>query len=135
MYCSRYLNNNNISWIVEDMSGAFYGLNHLRKLGLAANEITSINNKAFIGLDSLVHLDLSKNNIKAIQDNAFYGMHLEVLLVNTTSLLCDCALAWLPTWVETNSLELHNVYCAYPKPLQGKKFMSILSQNFLCCEF
>lgn len=50
------LKNNEISWTIEDMNGAFSGLDKLRRLILQGNRIRSITKKAFTGLDALEHL-------------------------------------------------------------------------------
>ncbi|KAB1269925.1 Leucine-rich repeats and immunoglobulin-like domains protein 3 [Camelus dromedarius] len=87
----RDLKNNEISWTIEDMNGAFSGLDKLRRLTLQGNRIRSITKKAFSGLDALEHLrpvtptpsnaldvvafrDLSDNAIMSLQGNAFSQM-------------------------------------------------------------
>lgn len=80
----RELNNNKISYMVEDITGAFVALEHLLKLGLASNQIKSVNKNAFTGLVSLTELDLVGNNITSIQENAFASMpSLAKLKMNT----------------------------------------------------
>uniref|UniRef100_A0A0A9WXN4 Leucine-rich repeats and immunoglobulin-like domains protein 3 n=1 Tax=Lygus hesperus TaxID=30085 RepID=A0A0A9WXN4_LYGHE len=128
------LNHNHISWIVEDMSGAFYGLKQLYKLGLAGNHITSLNQNAFAGLNNLKVLDLSKNSIKTIQENAFGSMPLAMLTMDTSSLLCDCALTWFPLWLSSSSVQFSQAFCAYPGKLQDKLVTSIPIEDFLCAE-
>ncbi|XP_012587726.1 PREDICTED: leucine-rich repeats and immunoglobulin-like domains protein 3 [Condylura cristata] len=68
------LKDNEISWTIEDMSGAFSGLDKLRRLILQGNRIRSVTKKAFAGLDALEHLDLSDNAIMSLQGNAFSHM-------------------------------------------------------------
>jgi Leucine-rich repeat (LRR) protein len=68
------MNNNEISWTIEDMNGAFDGLMSLNRLGLDSNRITSIAKKAFFGLDMLKALHLTDNAITSIQSNAFQIM-------------------------------------------------------------
>ena len=65
------MNNNDISWTIEDMKGAFTGLESLSRLSLDSNQIKSIARRAFNGLDSLKHLQLTNNAISAIESNAF----------------------------------------------------------------
>lgn len=65
---------NKISYMVEDINGAFDPLGQLWKLGLAHNRIKSINKNAFTGLSNVTELDLSGNNITSIQENAFVSM-------------------------------------------------------------
>lgn len=67
----REINANEISWAMEDMSGAFRGLTGLTKLGLRANAIRSIAVHAFAGLPRLRQLHLEDNDITLIQENAF----------------------------------------------------------------
>lgn len=126
------LGQNKISWLIEDTSGVFIGLRKLQKLSLASNEITSINQKAFYGLTSLSELDLTANHIKTIQENAFINLPLHILLMNTSSLICDCSLAWFQVWLVNNRILLPESYCTYPELLKGKNFTSIPVQGFLC---
>ncbi|KAL1130028.1 hypothetical protein AAG570_012971, partial [Ranatra chinensis] len=126
------LNNNDIACMVEHMSGGFYILSNLLKLGLAFNKITSVNQFAFIGLNNLIELDLNGNDIKAIEESAFSSMSLKKLHMNTTRLSCDCELAWLPMWLQTSSVELLQAYCAYPEAVNGRKLVSLSPQQFLC---
>lgn len=57
--------------MVEDFNGAFVPLTQLMKLGLAHNQIKSINKNAFKGLSQIKEIDLTGNNITSIQENAF----------------------------------------------------------------
>lgn len=70
----RELNNNEISWTIEDKSGVFEGLANLIKLKLENNKIKSISSDAFLGLADLKVLSLSMNNITSIKDNALESM-------------------------------------------------------------
>lgn len=70
----RKLNNNEISWTIEDMMGAFAGLENLRKLSLASNLIKSIAKHAFKGLHKLTELDLSNNSVTSIQNTSFIDL-------------------------------------------------------------
>uniref|UniRef100_A0A8C6YAT6 Leucine rich repeats and immunoglobulin like domains 3 n=1 Tax=Naja naja TaxID=35670 RepID=A0A8C6YAT6_NAJNA len=112
------LKNNEISWTIEDMNGAFSGLDKLRRL-LQGNRIRSITKKAFSGLDALEYLDLSNNAIMSIQGNTFLQMkNLKELYINTSSLLCDCQLKWLPEWLIDNKFQTFvNATCAHPQKL------------------
>ena len=75
-YCNfnRELNNNEISWTIEDKSGVFMGLVNLIKLKLENNKIKSIASDAFKGLSNLKVLSLNMNNITSIKDNALESM-------------------------------------------------------------
>lgn len=73
---SSQINNNKISWTIEDVRGVFSSLNNLVNFSIASNNIKSVSRNAFKGLTSLVQLDLSNNNITSIQRNAFIEMPL-----------------------------------------------------------
>ncbi|XP_045147785.1 leucine-rich repeats and immunoglobulin-like domains protein 2 isoform X2 [Echinops telfairi] len=130
------LRNNEISWAIEDASEAFAGLTSLTKLILQGNQIKSITKKAFIGLGSLEHLDLNNNAIMSIQENAFSQTHLKELILNTSSLLCDCHLRWLLRWlVDSDVQRSGNVSCAHPEWLAGQSVLRVDLQDFVCDEF
>ncbi|XP_056443603.1 leucine-rich repeats and immunoglobulin-like domains protein 3 [Gadus chalcogrammus] len=128
------LQNNEISWTIEDMNGPFSALDRLRKLFLQGNHIRSVTKKSFSGLETLEHLDLSDNAIMSIQGNAFSQMkNLEELHLNTSSLLCDCQIKWLATWVAAQAfLPLVNASCAHPQMLKGMSLFSVGQDDFVC---
>ncbi|XP_007429246.2 leucine-rich repeats and immunoglobulin-like domains protein 3, partial [Python bivittatus] len=131
------LKNNEISWTIEDMNGAFSGLDKLRWLLLQGNRIRSITKKAFSGLDALEHLDLSNNAIMSIQGNTFSQMkNLKELYINTSSLLCDCQLKWLPEWLVDNKFQTFvNATCAHPQVLKGRNVFAVSLEGFVCDDF
>uniref|UniRef100_A0A8C8CUB1 Ig-like domain-containing protein n=1 Tax=Oncorhynchus tshawytscha TaxID=74940 RepID=A0A8C8CUB1_ONCTS len=131
------LQNNEISWTIEDMNGPFSALDKLRKLFLQGNQIRSVTKKSFSGLDTLEHLDLSNNAIMSVQGNAFVQMKkLEELHLNTSSLLCDCQLKWFPLWVaEQAFLPYVNASCAHPLMLKGKSVFTVRQEDFVCDDF
>ncbi|CAH6778610.1 Lrig3 [Phodopus roborovskii] len=131
------LKNNEISWTIEDMNGAFSGLDKLRRLILQGNRIRSVTKKAFTGLDALEHLDLSDNAIMSLQSNAFSQMKkLQQLHLNTSSLLCDCQLKWLPQWVVENDFQSFiNASCAHPQLLKGRSIFTVSPDGFVCDDF
>ncbi|XP_075407474.1 leucine-rich repeats and immunoglobulin-like domains protein 3 [Tenrec ecaudatus] len=131
------LKNNEVSWTIEDMNGAFSGLGKLRQLILQGNRIRSITRKAFTGLDALEHLDLSDNAIMSLQGNAFSQMtKLQQLHLNTSSLLCDCQLKWLPQWVAENNFQSFvNASCAHPQLLKGRSIFAVSPDGFVCDDF
>ncbi|KAJ6653628.1 hypothetical protein lerEdw1_009004 [Lerista edwardsae] len=129
------LKNNEISWTIEDMNGAFSGLDKLRLL--QGNRIRSITKKAFSGLDALEHLDLSNNAIMSVQGNTFSQMKkLKELYLNTSSLLCDCQLKWLPQWLVDNNFQTFiNATCAHPQILKGRNIFAVSLEDFVCDDF
>ncbi|XP_063303030.1 leucine-rich repeats and immunoglobulin-like domains protein 3 [Pelobates fuscus] len=131
------LKTNEISWTIEDMNGAFSGLENLKKLTLQSNRIRSITIKAFSWLDSLEYLDLSNNAIVSMQDNAFSQMKkLHQVHLNTSSLLCDCHLQWLPRWLAENNYETYvNASCAHPQILKGRNIFMVNPEGFVCDDF
>lgn len=114
------------------MSGPFMGLRELRKLNLAGNNISSINQDAFLGLNNLKELNLQNNAIRAIQSNPFNFMNLNVLHMNSSSLLCDCHLSWLPEWLNQHSLSVDDLLCAYPDSLKDKSLSSLKTIKLTC---
>ncbi|XP_053318993.1 leucine-rich repeats and immunoglobulin-like domains protein 3 [Spea bombifrons] len=128
---------NEISWTIEDMNGAFSGLERLKKLMLQSNRIRSITKKAFSWLDGLEYLDLSNNAIVSMQGNAFSHMKkLQKLHLNTSSLLCDCQLKWLPQWLAENNFQpFVNASCAHPQGLKGRSIFSVSLEGFVCDDF
>ncbi|XP_074706531.1 leucine-rich repeats and immunoglobulin-like domains protein 2 isoform X2 [Strix aluco] len=132
----RDLRNNEISWAIEDANEAFVGLSRLDRLILQGNQIKSITKKAFSGLEGLEHLDLSNNAVMSIQENAFAQAHLKELVLNTSSLLCDCQLRWLPQWLTDSRLQQAvNVSCAHPEWLAGQSLLSVDPGDFVCDNF
>ncbi|XP_023798025.1 leucine-rich repeats and immunoglobulin-like domains protein 2 isoform X1 [Cyanistes caeruleus] len=127
------LRNNEISWAIEDANEAFMGLSRLNKLILQGNQIKTITKKAFSGLEGLEYLDLSNNAIMSIQENAFAQAQLKELVLNTSSLLCDCQLKWLPQWLsESHLLQAVSVSCAHPEWLAGQSLLSVDPDDFVC---
>uniref|UniRef100_A0A8C5LR35 Leucine rich repeats and immunoglobulin like domains 2 n=1 Tax=Leptobrachium leishanense TaxID=445787 RepID=A0A8C5LR35_9ANUR len=130
------LRNNEISWAIEDSNEAFAGLSRLHTLVLQGNKIKSITKKAFTGLDSLQHLDLSNNGIMSLQENAFSHMNLQELILNTSFLLCDCQLKWLPQWLIKSGFQHSvNVTCAHPDWLAGRHLFGVDTEDFICANF
>ncbi|NXP23784.1 LRIG2 protein, partial [Scytalopus superciliaris] len=130
------LRNNEISWAIEDANEAFVGLSRLDKLILQGNQIKSITKKAFSGLEGLEHLDLSNNAVMSIQENAFAQAQLKELVLNTSSLLCDCQLKWLPQWLtESHLQQAVNVTCAHPEWLAGQSLLTVDPDDFVCDTF
>lgn len=134
-YVCRELNYNEISWTIEDTNGTFTELSQVTKLGLAANRIKSVARKAFTGMQGLKILDLQNNAIATIQDGAFSELSaLQELRLNSSSLLCDCQLKWLPPWLDANGALAATVdlKCGHPEPLVGSVVQNVSIHNFTC---
>ncbi|XP_018566623.1 leucine-rich repeats and immunoglobulin-like domains protein 2 isoform X2 [Anoplophora glabripennis] len=128
------LNNNQISWTIEDTNGVFQGLGDLVKFHLSGNKIKSISADAFVGLKNVTYLNLGNNNITSIQNNAFSEVPLlKDLIINTTSLLCDCNLRWFVDWLNLKQLKLQAAICSYPDGLRGQSVVEV-TKNLTCDE-
>ncbi|KAF7246498.1 Leucine-rich repeats and immunoglobulin-like domains protein 3 [Varanus komodoensis] len=131
------IGNNKVSYIADC---AFRGLSSLQTLDLKNNEISwtiEDMNGAFSGLDKLRWLDLSNNAIMSVQGNTFSQMKkLKELYLNTSSLLCDCQLKWLPEWLVDNNFETFvNATCAHPQILKGRSVFAVSLDGFVCDDF
>lgn len=100
---------------------------HLEHLGLANNEIHSIPADSFNLPLTLRTLDLAGNPITSIDQKAF-GPSLRTLFLNTTSLLCDCNLAWFGPWLQRTGLEdtIDEAKCAFPAALSGRNLLDLI---------
>jgi len=53
--------------------------------------------------------------------------------LNTSSLLCDCQLKWLPVWVaEQTFMPGLNASCAHPQMLKGSSVFAVSQEEFVC---
>ncbi|CAB1353615.1 unnamed protein product [Coregonus sp. 'balchen'] len=127
------LRNNEISWAIEDSMGVFCWneeAEHIR------NKIKSITKEAFESLEELEHLDLSKNGIMSIHPDSLSHMKLKVFFLNTSSLLCDCQLQWLGSWLTDNHfLQSVSAMCAHPASLLGRNVLSVSLEELVCDDF
>ncbi|XP_054525622.1 leucine-rich repeats and immunoglobulin-like domains protein 2 isoform X4 [Pan troglodytes] len=72
----------------------------------------------------------------SIQENAFSQTHLKELILNTSSLLCDCHLKWLLQWLVDNNFQHSvNVSCAHPEWLAGQSILNVDLKDFVCDDF
>uniref|UniRef100_A0A3P8UC42 Leucine rich repeats and immunoglobulin like domains 2 n=1 Tax=Amphiprion percula TaxID=161767 RepID=A0A3P8UC42_AMPPE len=102
------IHNNEISWAIEDSIGVFDGMKKLNTL------------------------DLSKNGIMSIHPEALSHMKLKVVL-NTSSLLCDCHMQWLGPWLTDSQFQQSvSAICAHPANLLGRNVLSISLEEFVC---
>lgn len=135
------LSQNQISSAVEDLSAPFSSLKQLKEFSLSSNKIMSLNQRAFAGLGRLEKLDLSDNNVTTIQSNAFVDLvSLQMLLMDSPTLLCDCQLQWFHNWLWSlrNSenggkvLEKLKPVCFYPVWLRGRNLIEMGGKNLTC---
>ncbi|KAL1416137.1 hypothetical protein MTO96_006406 [Rhipicephalus appendiculatus] len=133
-----HLDHNALSWTMEDTNGPFFGLSSLIHLTLSDNFIKSLTSRAFAGLGRLQYLDLSRNPITTISKGTFAPLRrrLTTLLLDSSSLLCDCNLLWLPAWIVRKSFQKSvNVRCGHPPALEGQRVLDIAAENFTCNDF
>ncbi|GIY17995.1 leucine-rich repeats and immunoglobulin-like domains protein 1 [Caerostris extrusa] len=123
------LKNNEVSWIIEDTGKVFAGLVRLKYLGLENNKIKSVIRRAFSGLTRLETLNLTQNEITTIEENAFDDLtHLHQLDLNSSSLLCDCNLAWMSTGFPFKV----QAKCGYPDRLLGISLFEVPPSQLIC---
>jgi Leucine-rich repeat (LRR) protein len=131
-----WLDGNQLSHTVEDTAAPFKHLKQLQKLSLARNSIKSVGNQALLGLEALENLDLTGNVISTLQENPFSHLpRLQTLLLNSSSLLCDCNLRWLPQYALLTGLEGLTAECAHPEALKGDRVAGIQPELFTCEDF
>nr|XP_050027709.1 leucine-rich repeats and immunoglobulin-like domains protein 3 [Dermacentor andersoni] len=133
-----YLDHNALSSTMEDTNGPFLGLSSLSLLTLSDNLIKSLTSRAFAGLGRLRSLDLSRNPITTISQGTFTPLRrrLTTLLLDSSSLLCDCNLLWLPAWIVRKGFqESVKVRCGHPPALEGLPVLNIAAENFTCKDF
>lgn len=120
--------------LAQDVDAAFTGLSSLTSLRLQDNAVDDIAAHAFLGMPRLKFLHLDGNNITTIHENAFENQRdLRKLTFNSSKLLCDCLLAWLPLWLEHNNFQANaGGICFYPPPLQGRPLADIDAVDFQC---
>uniref|UniRef100_A0A671YKT5 Leucine rich repeats and immunoglobulin like domains 2 n=1 Tax=Sparus aurata TaxID=8175 RepID=A0A671YKT5_SPAAU len=119
---------------------AFVGLGLLESLNLGENSISHLGEGVFSGLASLRTLDIRNNEISwAIEDSigVFDGMKkLNTLVLNTSSLLCDCHMQWLGPWLTDSQFQQSvSAICAHPASLLGRSVLSISAEEFVCDDF
>lgn len=124
---------NQLQRSIEDDTGVFRHLVALESLNLAYNKIETIHAEVLYPLSSLMSLDLSGNNLKTLPQNPFKNMiQLSNLYLNTSSLVCDCHLAWLPQWLATQSFNSVKSSCGYPEKLKGSSIFRLEAKDFVC---
>uniref|UniRef100_A0A665TSA1 Ig-like domain-containing protein n=1 Tax=Echeneis naucrates TaxID=173247 RepID=A0A665TSA1_ECHNA len=114
------LQNNEISWTIEDMNGPFSST--------LESHFTFTGQKGFRQPD---HLKRYYCRVDSMSGILYPGRHL-----NTSSLLCDCQLKWLPIWVaEQTFLPCVNASCAHPQMLKGRSVFAVSQDEFVCDDF
>nr|XP_053641071.1 leucine-rich repeats and immunoglobulin-like domains protein 3 [Cherax quadricarinatus] len=130
------LGHNELRWSLEDNNGAFSKLDNLKTLSLAYNVIETVHVETFVPLVSLTSLDLRGNQLRTLPHNPFLGLkHLNSAQLNTSSLVCDCHLLWLPGWLSSitfNASSSITISCNYPPGLRDRPISSLLSTDFSC---
>uniref|UniRef100_A0A7N8XL62 Leucine rich repeats and immunoglobulin like domains 3 n=1 Tax=Mastacembelus armatus TaxID=205130 RepID=A0A7N8XL62_9TELE len=131
------LQNNEISWTIEDMNGPFSALDKLKKLFLQGNQIRSVTKKSFSGLDALSLNFMNYLRVKSQKPTVKRFWYLPPYrCLNTSSLLCDCQLKWLPVWVAEQTFQsCVNAICAHPQMLKGRSVFAISQEEFVCDDF
>uniref|UniRef100_A0A914DSE4 Alpha-1,3-mannosyl-glycoprotein 2-beta-N-acetylglucosaminyltransferase n=1 Tax=Acrobeloides nanus TaxID=290746 RepID=A0A914DSE4_9BILA len=106
----------------------------LKRLNFAENRLRVLPSNAFLKFPNLTNLDLSDNPISTIYPGAFDQIQLEVLAMNTTSLLCDCKMQWFSDWLFQSGLDKARIQttCSYPVALQGIDLRFIDVSNLTC---
>lgn len=53
--------------------------------------------------------------------------------LNTTHLLCNCELSWLPVWIESKQFKSNvRALCLHPKQLERRSIFNLTSSEFVC---
>uniref|UniRef100_A0A8R1YFS5 Ig-like domain-containing protein n=1 Tax=Pristionchus pacificus TaxID=54126 RepID=A0A8R1YFS5_PRIPA len=141
------VSSNRLAAIIEDSSIVHYTLPKLTKLNFANNSMRQIpaNCTARTKFDvsylqcvstvsRLTTLDVRSNDIAIIAEHAFEPLKLRQLLLNTSSLLCDCNLAWIVPWIDSSSIRRSSIQlrCDYPNSFAGLNVMAIDTVNLTC---
>lgn len=127
------LSHNQLRWSVEDNSGAFSRLERVHTLSLAYNGIETIHAETFTPLRELSSLDMRGNQIRTLPHNPFIGLNrLTSVQLNTSSLVCDYHLSWLPGWLSSLSFNNSSIIasCSYPNRLRDRPVATISSRDF-----
>ncbi|CAB3409074.1 unnamed protein product [Caenorhabditis bovis] len=131
------LSSNTLAVCVEDGAVLYNtSMPFLRSLKFRNNQLRVIPNRAFERFPSLEELDLTENPIATIHPNAFEPLQLKSLIMNSSSILCDCQISWFATWIYKLQLDRQKIIakCSFPLPLQGLDVISIDSANLTCLD-
>ncbi|GFO36532.1 adhesion g protein-coupled receptor a3, partial [Plakobranchus ocellatus] len=124
------LNNNRIA-VIE--SGAFEGLQNLKRLDLSENLIRAVNSNIFSGLPTLGKLFLSGNQIATIPDGTFNDLRLlKRIEFNSPVLQCDCYLKKVLKWSQMRNVKITGTVCAFPKKMRGRAVGNLRRRELVC---
>ncbi|GMT21940.1 hypothetical protein PFISCL1PPCAC_13237 [Pristionchus fissidentatus] len=128
------VSSNALAAIIEDSALLQGTLPNLTRLSFANNSLRQIPARAFQRFSSLTVLDLRENEVTTIAEMAFEPLKLKQLLLNTSSLLCDCSLAWFAPWLVSSGLPRVSVrtLCSFPEPLAELDVVAIDTGNLTC---
>uniref|UniRef100_A0A0K0CZJ6 LRRCT domain-containing protein n=1 Tax=Angiostrongylus cantonensis TaxID=6313 RepID=A0A0K0CZJ6_ANGCA len=131
------LSSNSLAVCLEDNAMLYNtSMPFLKSLKFRNNQLRVIPSRAFERFPALKYLDLADNPITTIHPGAFTPLQLTELHLDTSSLLCDCHLAWFPSWFVASKLSRHSVHtrCAHPIPLSGIDVFAIDVNNLTCVD-
>ncbi|XP_038618623.1 LOW QUALITY PROTEIN: polycystin-1 [Tachyglossus aculeatus] len=116
---------------------------HVTHLDLSDNQIRDLDPGLFENLSALTSLDLSNNAISTLEEGIFANLfNLSEINLGRNPLRCDCALSWLPGWVEEQGVRLllpGETLCAQPPSLANLPLLnfsfsgSTCEEDFIAC--
>lgn len=112
-------------------SHLFDGLKNLRVLSMKDNvHLEMIYDSIFDDLKRLQDIDFSRNNLTTLPHSLQTVKNLTSLNISMNPWMCDCRMAWVPAWLETNknmTIEKSNLRCASTLfSLRGLSFLPTL---------
>ncbi|UMM31221.1 hypothetical protein L5515_012789 [Caenorhabditis briggsae] len=129
------LSSNTLAVCVEDGAVLYNtSMPFLRSLRFTNNQLRVIPKRAFERFPALEELDLTDNPIATIHPEAFEPLELKKLTMNSSSILCDCQISWLASWIYKLKLDRSSIIakCSYPAPLADLDVIAIDTANLTC---
>nr|pir hypothetical protein T21D12.9a - Caenorhabditis elegans [Caenorhabditis elegans] len=129
------LSSNTLAVCVEDGAVLYNtSMPFLRSLRFTNNQLRVIPKRAFERFPALEELDLTDNPIATIHPEAFEPLELKRLVMNSSSILCDCQISWLASWIYRLKLDKSSIIakCSYPPPLADLYVVAIDTANLTC---
>ena len=82
-------------------------------------------------------MNVASNVISTVQENAFsHCPRLEVVKMDSSSVLCDCYLKWFPRWLnDTGVTGCEAASCAHPENLKGRTIQTVAYESYTCDDF